>query len=103
MMSDATADTAHAHDDSRLYVIVWVSLVILLVVGLAIFTLPIPREIAVALIFTIAAIKAALVLRNYMHLKGEHFLIYAIVAVPALFLLGFAIALIPDIVFRHAR
>ena len=54
-----------------------------------------------ALIFTIAAVKAVLVLRNYMHLKHEHYLIYIIVAVPALFLLGFAISLIPDIVFRH--
>ena len=41
-------------------------------------------------------------LRNYMHLKHEHLLIYAIILVPALFMLGLAIALVPDIVFRHA-
>jgi hypothetical protein len=78
-------------------------LVLLLVVGLAIFALPIPRAVAVALIFSVAAVKAALVLRNYMHLKHEHLLIYIIVAVPALFLLGFAVALIPDLVFRHGH
>ncbi len=100
-MSHATLESAPAANESRLYVIVWALLVVLLVVGLAIFILPIPREAAVALIFAVAAIKAALVLRNYMHLKHEHLLIYIIVAVPALFLVGFAIALIPDIVFRH--
>ena len=100
-MSDNVA-AIRTSDDSRLYIIVWALLVALLVVGLSIFVLPISRELAVALIFGVAAIKAVLVLRNYMHLKHEHLLIYIIVAVPALFLLGFAIALIPDIVFRHA-
>lgn len=100
-MSDIAAGTAQASDDSRLYITVWVLLVALLIAGLSIFVLPISRELAVGLIFGIAAIKAVLVLRNYMHLKHEHLLIYIIVAVPALFLLGFALALIPDIVFRH--
>src|SRR5215469_13717560 len=100
-MTQATAHAKPLRNDKSLYLTVWVLLVALLVVGLTIFTLPIPREVAVALIFTIAAVKAVLVLRNYMHLKHEHYLIYIIVAVPALFLLGFAISLIPDIVFRH--
>jgi len=100
-MTETTAHAAPSRSDKSLYVTVWVLLVALLVIGLTIFTLPIPRELAVALIFTIAAVKAVLVLRNYMHLKHEHLLIYIIVIVPALFLIGFAIALIPDIVFRH--
>jgi caa(3)-type oxidase subunit IV len=90
-----------AHAESSLYLIVWVWLVLLLIAGLAIFVLPIPRTVGVVIIFSIAAIKAALVLRNYMHLKHEHILIYMIVAIPALFLIGMAIALIPDIVYRH--
>ena len=96
-MTEATIDAAPSRSDKSLYVTVWV----LLVAGLTIFTLPIPRELAVALIFSIAAVKAVLVLRNYMHLKHEHLLIYIIVAVPVLFMLGLAIALIPDLVFRH--
>ncbi len=100
-MSHATIETVPPRDESTLYVIVWGLLVALLLAGLAIFILPIPREAAVAIIFAIATVKAVLVLRNYMHLKHEHLLIYIIIAVPALFLLGFAIALIPDIVFRH--
>jgi len=101
-MNEAGGHLESARDDRTLYVIVWAILVLLLVVGLTIFVLPIPREAAVTLIFGVAAIKAALVLRNYMHLKREHLLIYAIVLIPTLFLLGFAITLIPDIVFRHA-
>ena len=58
--------------------------------------------IALAVIFAVAAMKAVLVLRNYMHLKHEHFLIYLIVLVPLLFFIGLALALVPDLVFRHA-
>ena len=101
-MRDATIGSVPVRDDSRLYIVVWALLVILLIGGLTIFALPISREMAATLIFGVAAIKAALVLRNYMHLKHEHLLIYIIVLVPALFLLGFAIALIPDIVYRHS-
>lgn len=100
-MSEFPSETVPVHDDSRLYVAVWALLVLLLIAGLAVFTLPIPRTVAVALIFAIAGVKAVLVLRNYMHLKHENLLIYVIVLVPALFMLGLAIALIPDIVFRH--
>ena len=95
------AETPDGHAESSLYLIVWVWLVLLLIAGLAIFVLPIPRTAAVVIIFSIAAIKAALVLRNYMHLKHEHLLIYMIVAIPALFVLGMALSLIPDIVYRH--
>lgn len=95
------AETPDAHAESSLYLIVWVWLVFLLIAGLAIFVLPIPRTAGVVIIFSIAAIKAALVLRNYMHLKHEHLLIYLIVAIPALFVLGMALSLIPDIVYRH--
>jgi caa(3)-type oxidase subunit IV len=101
-MSDSTIENVSGRDESSLYVIVWALLVALLVVGLAIFALPIPRAVAVGLIFAVAAVKAGLVLRNYMHLKHEHTLIYIIVLVPALFLLGFALAMVPDLVFRHA-
>jgi caa(3)-type oxidase subunit IV len=99
-------NTPDAHISERsetsLYFVVWVWLVVLLAVGLSLFGLPIPREVAVALIFSVAAIKAVLVLRNYMHLRHEHFLIYMIVLIPLLFFLGLALTLVPDLVFRHA-
>jgi cytochrome c oxidase subunit IV len=95
------AETIDGRAESSLYLVVWAWLVLLLIAGLTIFVLPIPRTAAVVIIFSIAAIKAALVLRNYMHLKHEHLLIYLIVAIPVLFLLGMTLSLIPDIVYRH--
>lgn len=100
-MSEMTHNPADTQNQNSLYFFVWIWLVVLLVVGLSIFGLPIPREAAVGLIFGVAAIKAILVLRNYMHLKHEHYLIYLIVLVPVLFFLGLALTLIPDLVFRH--
>jgi|SRR6516162_2618236 cytochrome c oxidase subunit IV len=101
-MTDVSAETVLGRNDRALYLTVWGLLVLLLLAGLAIFVLPIPRVVGISLIFSVAAVKAFLVLRNYMHLKHEHLLIYGIVLVPALFLLGFALALVPDIVLRHA-
>ena len=87
--------------ERHLYTIVWVWLVLLLVVGLTIFMVPIPRSAAVILIFSIAAVKAVLVLRNYMHLKHEQLPIYLIAAVPTILFIGMCLTLIPDIVHRH--
>jgi cytochrome c oxidase subunit IV len=81
--------------------LIWAWLVFLLIAGLIIFVLPVPRTVAVVTIFSFAVIKATLVLRNYMHLKREHLLIYLTVLVPALLFLGMALTLIPDIVYRH--
>lgn len=97
-MSEATIQSA---DDTHFHVIVWGWLVVLLIAGLAIFVLPIPKSAAVLMIFGVAAIKAALVLRNFMHLKHEHILIYLIALVPMILFLAFALSLIPDIVYRH--
>ncbi|HVN26921.1 MAG TPA: cytochrome C oxidase subunit IV family protein [Candidatus Binataceae bacterium] len=98
------SDTTHTIDtsaESSLYLMIWVWLVFLLIAGLLIFVLPVPRTVAVVAIFSVAAVKAVLVLRNYMHLKREHLLIYLTVLVPALLFLGMALTLIPDIVYRH--
>jgi cytochrome c oxidase subunit IV len=101
-MTNPPSAAISERSENSLYFIVWVWLVVLLAVGLSLFGLPIPREVAVALIFSVAAVKAVLILRNYMHLKHEHFFIYLIVLVPLLFFLGLALTLIPDLVFRHA-
>jgi len=87
------------HGNSE-YVTIWVWLVVLLVLGLAIMALPIPKVIVVAMVFAVAVVKAAMVVRNYMHLKSEHMLIIAIVMVPVIFFFGFLITLIPDIAMR---
>ncbi len=101
-MSETTAGAIDTRAESNLYVMIWAWLVFLLIAGLVIFILPIPRTAAVITIFSLAAIKAGLVLRNYMHLKHEHRILYLTVLVPALLFLGMALTLIPDIVYRHA-
>jgi len=87
------------HGNSE-YVAIWVWLVALLVIGLAIVALPIPKVVVVALVFAVAVVKAAMVVRNYMHLKSEHMLIIAIAMVPVLLFIGLMITLVPDIAMR---
>src|SRR5208337_4845526 len=72
-LNETAAMTAESLD--RASIIVWVWLVGLLGAGMMVFMLPIPRIPALLLIFGIAAFKATLVLRDYMHLKGEKLLI----------------------------
>ena len=83
------------------YVAVWGCLVALMVVGLAASFLPGMRALAVALIFATAVAKALLVALNYMHLRFEPRLIYAIALVPVLFLLVLTVALFPDFIFHR--
>lgn len=97
--NEPIAITAGSLDRSS--VVIWMWLVGLLGAGMMIFILPIPRIAALLLIFGIAAFKATLVLRDYMHLKGEKMLIYAIVFTPLLLAAALALVLIPDIVFRR--
>ncbi|MCZ7624691.1 MAG: cytochrome C oxidase subunit IV family protein [Candidatus Methylomirabilis sp.] len=55
----------------------------------------------VGLIFVIASVKAVLVALNYMHLKSENWLIYALAIVPVLLVVAMILVLFPDIVYRH--
>ena len=87
------------HGNSE-YVAIWVWLVALLIIGLVIVALPVPKLIIVGLVFGVAVVKAAMVVRNYMHLKSEHLLIIAIAMVPVLFFIGLMITLVPDIAMR---
>lgn len=82
-------------------VAVWGWLITLLLVGLAVAFGPLTKIGAVAVIFVIAAVKAGLVVRYYMHLRSEALLIYAIAGVPVLLFIGLTLTLVPDIVFRH--
>jgi cytochrome c oxidase subunit IV len=93
------APTAESLDRSS--IIVWLWLVGLLAAGMLVFLLPIPQIPTLLLIFGIAACKAILVLRDYMHLAGETLLIYAIVLTPVSLAIALALVLIPDIVFHR--
>ena len=82
------------------YFVVWLWLVglVLISIGASFF---LPKGAALFLIFLVALIKAVLVLLNYMHLKFEKPLFYALVIVPLLIVAVLVFALFPDFVFHH--
>jgi cytochrome c oxidase subunit IV len=69
----------------RVYIMVFVALMVLTVVTVAIsrFHLPVPIAVTVALI--VALIKGSLVAGYFMHLVSEKKLIYAVLALTAVF------------------
>ncbi|MDD5559657.1 cytochrome C oxidase subunit IV family protein [Candidatus Methylomirabilis sp.] len=83
------------------YVAIWVWLVVLLVAGVLATRLPLGKSAVIGLIFAVATVKAVLVTLNYMHLKSENWLIYALAIVPVLLVIAMTLVLFPDIVFHH--
>ncbi|MBI4270452.1 MAG: cytochrome C oxidase subunit IV family protein [Candidatus Rokubacteria bacterium] len=83
---------------TRGYVIIWVWLLVLMTLSLVASTLPVSRPAIVTLMFVVAAVKAILVALNFMHLRLEAWLIYAIAIVPVLLVFGLMMALFPDFV-----
>ncbi|MGB4782086.1 cytochrome C oxidase subunit IV family protein [Candidatus Methylomirabilis sp.] len=83
------------------YVAIWVWLVVLMVAGVLATRLPLEKSVVNNLIFAIAAVKAVLVALNYMHLKSENWLIYALAIVPVLLVVAMTLVLFPDIVFHR--
>ena len=91
MMSDHAAD--HSADDHavdidkhvRIYITVFVALMVLTIVTVAIahFHLPMPIAISVALL--VATIKGSLVACYFMHLISEKKLIYAVLVLTVVF------------------
>lgn len=81
------------------YLVVWLWLVVLVIVSIS-ASLVLPKTAAVFLIFAAATIKALLVLLNYMHLKYEKPLLYALAIVPLIIVLILLFTLFPDFVLR---
>lgn len=79
------------------YFVVWLWLVglVFISIGASFF---LPKGAALLLIFLVALIKAVLVLLNYMHLKYEKPVLYALVVVPLLIVAILVFALFPDFV-----
>ncbi|MFN8544199.1 MAG: cytochrome C oxidase subunit IV family protein [Candidatus Binatia bacterium] len=82
------------------YFTIWVYLVILVVLGVSMAIMPFNKELAVGLIFTIAFVKAVLVVRHYMHLKQVPRVLYAIAGIPVILAIAMVLSLIPDIARR---
>src|SRR3954467_11892551 len=88
MESMATTSSDHAADIDkhvRIYISVFVALMVLTIVTVAIsrFHLPVPIAVSVALL--VATIKGTLVAYYFMHLLSEKKLIYAVLALTAAF------------------
>lgn len=83
------------------YIAVWAWLVFLLMISLAAVYLPFSQTITVAIIFVVAAVKAFLVVVNFMHLKFEERLVRLIAIIPVIFFIIMTVALIPDIVYNR--
>jgi caa(3)-type oxidase subunit IV len=83
------------------YVGIWVWLVLLMVAGVLASRLPLAHTTVVALIFAIAAVKAALVALYYMGLRLERGVIYAMALVPLALVVILTFLLLPDFVFHH--
>ena len=84
------------------YTAVWIWLLALLGVGLAASLVPGGRAVALVVIFGTALVKTLLVALNFMHLRLEPGLIYAIALIPIVFVAILVIALFPDFVW-HAN
>lgn len=82
------------------YFVVWIWLVVLVTVSIA-ASLLLPKSAALILIFSVAFIKALLVILNYMHLKYEKPVLYALAIVPVVIVVILLFALFPDFVFRR--
>ena len=83
------------------YFAVWLWLVALTVGYLLERWVGIPRRWALVVIFGIAFWKASLVALNFMHLKRESPVIYAIAAVPIVLFAILVLLLLPDITLIH--
>jgi len=87
---------------TRQTLLIWYWLMALVILSVA-ASYVLPKAEALMLIFAVALIKALLVARNYMHLKHESALIYAIVLVPLAFVIIFLIGMIPDFVYHSTK
>lgn len=81
------------------YFLVWIWLMGLVIVSIA-ASFVLPKSVALVLIFSVALVKALLVVLNYMHLKYEKLLLYALAIVPLVIVIILLFALFPDFVFH---
>lgn len=85
------------------YFAIWVWLIVLTGAYLAERAVGVPHRIALAIVFAIAFVKALLVVWNYMHLRHEGRMIFAILLVPILLFAILVLLLAPDITLVHHK
>ena len=82
------------------YVTIWVWLLLLVAAGVAVLGIPVSKSVAVMLIFSVATVKAVLVIRHYMHVRHQPLMIYAMLGIPVILAIALVFVLMPDIAFR---
>ena len=87
----------HPHPN---YVAIWALLLFLLGVSLALGHIS-NVAIGSTLIFGVAAVKIALVMRYFMHMKFEPLLLVALMVAALLCVLAFFVGVVPDIAWRN--
>ena len=88
---ETTANDHHAADIDRhvrTYITVFVALMALTIVTVAISYLHLPVAMAVAVALLVATVKGSLVACYFMHLVSEKKLIYAVLALTAIFFIA---------------
>lgn len=94
----AQPESGHARSSQPSYLLIWAILVVALLVSMGIGELQLPVVTAV-FIFSIALVKAYLVLAYYMHLRWEPYFVVALVATGMACLYVLFFGLVPDIVY----
>ncbi|MFI5365229.1 MAG: cytochrome C oxidase subunit IV family protein [Candidatus Binatia bacterium] len=82
------------------YVTIWVWLLLLVAAGVGVLGIPVSKAVAVMLIFSVATVKAVLVIRHYMHVRQQPLMVYAMLGIPLLLAIALVLVLMPDIAFR---
>ena len=85
MTSDHAAHAADIDRHVRVYITVFVVLMVLTIITVAIARVHLPTPVAVTLALLVATIKGSLVACYFMHLISEKKLIYAVLALTAVF------------------
>ena len=95
-----TSTRSSGHAAARTYLIIWGWLAGLMLLGVALSALPLPKAAIVAMVLGLSSIKALLVALYYMHLKIDRRLVAFIAAAPFL-LLALALGVVYSSTFVH--
>lgn len=99
MTSDHADHAVDIDRHVRIYITVFVALMVLTVITVAISRVHLPLPIAVALAMLVATVKGTLVACYFMHLISEKKLIYAVLVLTAAFFV--ALMVLPVVTFRN--
>jgi caa(3)-type oxidase subunit IV len=94
------SDDGHEHASESQYILIWGILVAALLVSLVLGYMHLP-VVTIVLIFSIAVVKAYLVLAYFVHLRTEPFFIVLIVGAGLACIYFLFFGLVPDIVFTE--